>query len=105
MKTLAEAVQEIDEAYAKRYAPSNADAEIAALRADAERYQWLRRRIRLTNEQMMSGAIKQCLTVRVAYSTLDRKDDPADSYLSQDRFDADCAALDAAIDAAIRGAK
>jgi hypothetical protein len=36
VKTLAEAVQEIDEAYAKRYAPSNADAEIAVLRAECE---------------------------------------------------------------------
>jgi hypothetical protein len=77
------------------------DMDEARRRADdAGRYRWLRRRVRLTSEQMMSGAIKKCLTVRVAYSALDRTDDPADSYLSQDRFDRDCADLDAAIDAA-----
>jgi hypothetical protein len=77
------------------------DMDEARRRAeDAERYRWLRRRVRLASQQMMSGAIKQWLTVRLAYSAVDRTDDPADSYLSQDRFDRDCADLDAAIDAA-----
>jgi hypothetical protein len=79
-------------------------AELEIARNDAERYRWLRRRIRIASEQMMTGAIKKCLTVRVAYSVMDRTDDPADSYLSKDRFDADCATLDAAIDNA-RGGK
>jgi hypothetical protein len=75
-------------------------AERDELLADAERYRWLRRRVRLASQQMMSGAIKQWLTVRIAYSAMDQPADPADSYLSQDRFDRDCADLDAAIDAA-----
>ena len=79
--------------------------ENVRLREDAARYQWLRRRIKLTNEEMMSGTVKLCLTVRMAFSCTDRTDDPACGYLSQDRFAAECAALDDAIDAAMREAK
>ena len=79
---------------------AEADARIAELENDAARYRWLRRRIRLTNEEMMSGAVKKCMTVRIAYSAMDHTTDPADAYLSKDRFNAECAALDAAIDAA-----
>ena len=74
-----------------------------AMKRDAERYRWLRERLQVRTEEMMSGAYKPCLNVRIAYSALTHTSSPRDSYLDPARFDAECAKLDAAIDAAMGG--
>jgi hypothetical protein len=84
--------------YAKP-SPAPADA------LDAERYRWLRERLQIRFMEAVSGIKKEGITTRIGHCFLDADRIPGSGYLDQSKFQAECAALDAAIDAALAAAK
>ncbi len=77
-------------------------AQIDALRADAERYRWLRMRLKVREERSMSGSYKDSIYIRVAQSFFDTPTRGDDGYLDKSIFAKECCEFDAAIDAALR---
>ena len=75
-------------------------AERDRLRADAERYRWLRQRIEVRQQTAMSGSSRPGLDVRIGHGFLDR---PVPNVRPQGRSKELSRELDAAIDAALAG--
>jgi hypothetical protein len=84
-----------------------ADMALAYLRVkeDAERYRWLRERMQVRNETSVSGITKPALSMRVGFSFTDTKSDPAKGWTDPKYFIESQQSVDAAIDAARKGAE
>lgn len=68
---------------------------------DAQRYQWIRRRLQIRHERAMSGSTRPAFSLRIGHSFLDSGGVPGSGYLDPARYEAELAEVDAAIDAAI----
>jgi hypothetical protein len=79
--------------------PAPADA------LDAARYRWLRERLQIRFMEAVSGIKKEGITTRIGHCFLDADRIPGSGYLDQSKFQAECTALDAAIDAALASTK
>jgi hypothetical protein len=77
------------------------DAQIEALRADAERYRWLRPRLQVRAGRSMGGTVRECLEVRIGQSFFDTPTRAGKGYLNLADFDGECRLLDVEIDAAM----
>ena len=75
-------------------------AEIEALRADAERYRWLRHRLKVREEKSLAGSYRDSIYVRVGQSFFDTPTRGVKGYVEPAEYEKECAELDAAIDAA-----
>lgn len=76
-------------------------AQLAERDMDAERYRWLRLRIKVREERSLAGTYRDSIYTRVGQSFFDTPTRGAKGYTDPTKFEAECASLDAAIDAAM----
>ncbi len=75
-------------------------SENERLRADAERYQWLRLRLQVRMQPSIAGEVKPSMVTRIGHAFFGSATVPGRGYLDPKRFEKECCDLDAAIDAA-----
>lgn len=78
--------------------------ELERMQKDADRYRWLRDRMKVHCEAPMSGGEKRAtLTMRIGHGFLDSKMDPTSGWTDLRWFDECREKVDSAIDAAMKG--
>jgi exonuclease VII small subunit len=84
---------------------AESQAEVERLRADAQRYQWLRPRLKARYMTTMAKTERYGIAIRIGHDFFDAKTKIGSGYLNPAEFERECANLDAAIDAALQGGK
>ena len=78
------------------------EADNERLRADAERYRWVRERMEVRPQTAVSGSVRNALSVRIGCSFLDSEVSKRRSLSDPDAHENGCKKFDTAIDAALK---
>lgn len=118
MTTTADEIMELAEYYAGETASDlqfrNGDpdgcrealrAAVESLAADADRYRWLRQRLKVREERSMTGSCKDSIYTRVAQSFFDTPTRGDSGYVDKSLYAKECSQFDAAIDAALKASQ
>ena len=85
----------------RTYAQEAVRAAGAKDRKDAERYRWLRERMKVREEKSLAGSWRDSIYIRIGQSFFDTPTRGSKGYTEPAQYERECQEFDAAVDAAI----